>query len=117
MPVKPLYPVSSLSASQRTAESEERLLARAVLELSGNILGFVLGIVAAIVLFVATNWLVIKGGDQVGPHLGLLGQFFIGYRVSFVGSLIGMVYAFVGGYLAGRIIAGVYNRVVRLRHR
>ena len=26
---------------------------------------------------------------MVGPHLALLGQYFIGYRVSFVGSLIG----------------------------
>jgi hypothetical protein len=116
VPVKPLYPMSAPSASEQ-AESEERVLARAVLELNGNILGLVLGIVAAIGIFVATNWLVIKGGDRVGPHLSLLGQFFIGYRVTLFGSLIGMVYGLAGGYLAGRIIAGVYNEVLRLRHR
>jgi hypothetical protein len=32
--------------------------------------------------------------------------------VSFVGSLIGFVYAFVGGYGLGRIVGGVYNRLV-----
>ena len=117
MPGDPLDPISSPSASRRSEESEERLLARAILELNGNILGIVLGIVAAIVLFLATNWLVIKGGERVGPHLGLLGQFLIGYSVSFVGSLIGMVYAFAGGYVAGRIVAGVYNRMVGLRYR
>lgn len=90
---------------------EEELLKRAVVRLSGNILGLVFGIVFALIIFVATNWLVLKGGPVVGPHLGLLGQFFIGYSVSFVGSLVGMIYGFVGGYLAGLFIAWVYNLV------
>ncbi len=94
--------------------SEEELLKRAVVRLSGNILGLVLGIIFALVIFVATNWLVLKGGPVVGPHLSLLGQFFIGYSVSFVGSLVGMIYGFVGGYLAGLFIAWVYNLVAPL---
>lgn len=92
-------------------------LAQAVVRLNGQILGLVLGILAAVVLFVATNWLVLKGGDPVGPHLSLLGQYFIGYRVTFAGSLIGAAYAFVAGYLSGRIIGTVYNRVADMRQR
>jgi hypothetical protein len=90
-------------------------LASAILRLSGTILGLVLGIVFALTIFVATNVLVIKGGPVVGPHLGLLGQYFIGYTVSFVGSLIGSLYGFAVGYVSGVIIAWIYNRVAMLR--
>jgi hypothetical protein len=101
----------------RRASSPDELLERAVLRLNGNILGIVLGTLGAIGIFVATNWLVLKGGDPVGPHLALLGQYFIGYRVSFGGSLIGMAYAFVVGYVIGRLIGAVYNLVVDVRMR
>jgi hypothetical protein len=62
-------------------------------------------------LFLATNFLVIKGGPQMGRHLTLLSQFFPGYSVSFVGSLIGFIYAFVLGWALGRIIGAVYNKL------
>jgi hypothetical protein len=78
-------------------------------------LGLVLGLLCGISLFIATNWLVIKGGDPVGPHLALLSQYFIGYRVSFVGSLIGFLYAFVIGGLGGVLIGWIYNRALHLR--
>jgi ABC-type dipeptide/oligopeptide/nickel transport system permease subunit len=69
-----------------------------------------------LVIFFATNWLVIKGGDQVGPHLELLGQYFIGYRVSFLGSLIGLAYGFALGTLFGMFIGWIYNRIVKFRN-
>lgn len=96
---------------------EDELLARAVLRLSGRVLGLVFGFLGAAGIFVATNWLVIKGGEPLGPHLSLLGQYFIGYRVSFVGSLVGAAYAFALGYVAGRIVGLVYNRVADIRAR
>jgi hypothetical protein len=96
-------------------DPEERLLSQAVLRLNVVVLGFLTGGLAALVLFVATNWLVLKGGPRVGPHLTLLAQFFPGYTVTFTGSLIGAAYAFVVGYLAGVILAYAYNRVVDLR--
>jgi len=72
--------------------------------------GFLLGLG----LFIATNVLVVKGGEVVGPHLSLLGIFFPGYSVTFIGSLIGFVYAFVVGYGFGRTVSLVYNRLVGL---
>jgi hypothetical protein len=62
-------------------------------------------------LFVATIFLVIRGGPNVGQHLGMLGVFFPGYSVTWPGAFIGFVYAFVLGYAVGRIIASVYNRL------
>jgi hypothetical protein len=97
------------------SDLEGKTLVRAVLRFNGNILGLVFGTIGALVVFLATNWLLIKGGETVGPHLSLLGQFFIGYSVTFVGSLIGAAYAFVSGYLAGLIVAYVYNGVTRLK--
>jgi hypothetical protein len=63
-------------------------------------------------LFLATNILVLKGGDPVGPHLSLLGNYFPGYRVTFLGSLIGFVYGFVLGYILGRLVTTVYHKMV-----
>lgn len=99
------------------AEREEQLLKRAVLRLNGHILGFVIGVIGALAIFAATNWLVFKGGDEVGPHLSLLGQFFLGYSVTFAGSFIGAIYGFITGYLSGLLIGWVYNAVIFLKSR
>ena len=86
-----------------------------ILRLEAVVQGVAWGLVAGLTLFLATNFLVLKGGRVVGPHLSLLRQFFIGYEVSFVGSLIGFAYAFVCGFVAGYLVSLVYNRVVRRR--
>lgn len=93
---------------------EDVVLTR-VIRLNAMVQGLVTGLVGGLVVFVATNWLVLKGGPVVGPHLALLGQFFIGYRVTFLGSLIGFVYGFASGFLAGYFVATVYNRIVERR--
>ncbi len=100
---------------------EERLL-QAVVILNTKVLGLILGIILGFVIFIATNWLVLKGpqpnpsGEYVlGPHLQLLSQFFIGYRVSFWGSVIGFVYGFAVGTIGGALIGWIYNRIVLLR--
>jgi hypothetical protein len=87
----------------------ERMVLTRALRLNATVQGIVTGMVAGLGIFIATNWLVLKGGEVVGPHLVLLGQFFIGYRVSFLGSLIGFVYGFVAGYLVGYMVGRVYN--------
>jgi len=74
--------------------------------------GLALGAVCGVGLFLATLWLVVRGGVNVGEHLNLLGIFLPGYSVSVGGAFIGFVYAFVIGYGAGRTIAAVYNRFV-----
>jgi hypothetical protein len=99
------------------AASEEELIKRAVLRLNGNILGAVIGTISALAIFAATNWLVLKGGEVVGPHMELLGQFFWGYSVTFVGSLIGSAYTFTIGYVCGLLIGWIYNGVLFLRRR
>ena len=79
--------------------------------------GIVSGLLGGLLIFVATIWLVIKGGHRVGEHLSLLSQFFPGYRVTFLGSLIGLAYGFVSGFLIGFIVSRFYNYIVRLSER
>jgi hypothetical protein len=82
------------------------------LRLNATVQGIVTGLVAGLAVFIATNWLILKGGEVVGPHLALLGQFFIGYRVTFIGSLVGFGYTFAAGYLVGYLVARIYNFIV-----
>ncbi len=93
--------------------AEEQQLERAVILLNGRLLGIVLGFLFGIGLFLATNFLVLKGGPHVGAHLGLLGQFFPGYRVTFWGSVIGFWYMFVVGLILGIVLGAVYNKIAR----
>jgi hypothetical protein len=100
------------------AENEkklEKIVLTRVMRLNAMVHGVVTGVIAGLVVFVATNWLILKGGHVVGPHLSLLSQFFIGYRVTFVGSLIGFAYGFVVGFAVGYFIAGTYNLIVNLK--
>jgi hypothetical protein len=102
---------------------EELVLTRLV-RLNAIVQGVVTGVLVGVGIFVVTNWLVLKGGHitphgepVVGPHLSLLNQFFIGYRVTFLGSLIGLAYGFGSGFLIGYLVARIYNLVVDLRER
>ena len=105
----------SSRASFEPVDKTELILERAVLRLNANILGIVLGIILGLGIFVATNFLILKGGEVVGPHLALLGNFFLGYRVTFLGSIIGFGYGLLTGYVAGFIIGTIYNQVVKFK--
>lgn len=107
----------AVTQRQNGASREEQLIKRAVIRLNGNVLGFVIGTLAALAVFIATNFLVLKGGEVVGPHMRLLDQFFWGYTVTFIGSFIGAAYSFVTGYVCGLLVSWIYNAVVNFRSR
>ena len=92
------------------------ILFSGLLWLNAKILGLVLGLVLGLIIFVATNWLVVKGGPSVGPHLELLSQYFLGYRVTFWGSFVGFAYGFMVGTLSGSLIGWIYNRITKFRN-
>jgi hypothetical protein len=96
---------------------EQERLVRAVLRINDKVLGVVFGVIVGTGVFVATLWLVVKGGPTVGAHLSLLSQFFPGYRVTYLGSFVGFLYGFLLGYLIGWSIAWLYNQFVYLRGR
>ena len=96
--------------------NEEELSIR-ILYFNIKVLGMALGLVIGLAIFIATNWLIIKGGNPIGPNLTLLSQFFIGYRVTFWGSFIGFAYGFAVGSLSGSLIGWIYNTIVRYRNK
>ncbi|HHC24289.1 MAG TPA: hypothetical protein ENK58_02575 [Desulfobacterales bacterium] len=87
-----------------------------VLWLDSSILGLALGLMCGLAIFIATNWLVLRGGENVGSHLQLLSNYFIGYRVSFIGSFIGFAYGFAVGTLSGALVGWIYNKFVAFRN-
>ena len=96
-------------------ESLQTVVMTRLLRLNAALHGVVTGLLLGLLMFAATNWLVLKGGPVVGPHMALLGQFFIGYRVTFVGSVIGFAYGFALGFVVGFSIAWIYNWMLGLK--
>lgn len=67
--------------------------------------GIATGLVLGLGLLGATWWLLARGGENAGAHLGRLAHIFPGYDVSWTGGLLGFLYAFVVGYALGRLLA------------
>ena len=93
----------------------EQIVLTRIVRLNATIQGIVTGLVVGLGIFIATNWLLLKGGTPIGPHLALLGQYFIGYRVTFVGSFIGLAYGFATGFIGGYAVARIYNWFVDIK--
>jgi hypothetical protein len=97
--------------NQHLSAEERRILSTVMAEAHEQSWGIAFGLLLGLGVFAATNFLILKGGDPVGPRLALLSVYLPGYSVSFAGSLIGFVYLFVIGYGIGRTIVTIYNRL------
>jgi protoporphyrinogen oxidase len=99
--------------NREAAESEqihaEKILARTFAKMDRFAFGVALGTVSGLLFFLATVWLVIKGGEVVGPNLQLLSQYFFGYTVTVRGAFIAFGYGFLWGALFGWLFAGLRN--------
>jgi hypothetical protein len=96
---------------------EAAKLSHAVARIHAGIMALVFAILCGGGLFVMTAWLLIKGGEEVGLHLQLLGQYFLGYSVSWMGSFVGLAYGAGVGGIVGWMIGMLYNRIVGIRQR
>ncbi|MCX7766148.1 MAG: bacteriophage holin [Candidatus Sumerlaeia bacterium] len=78
-----------------------------------NKLAFALatGIFWGAIIFLATWWIIIRKGT--GEHIELLGRFYLGYKPTPPGSLIGLIYGFVSGFVGGYIFSALYNAFVQ----
>lgn len=101
--------------AQHTDQDLEKVIRTRLLRLNASVHGIVFGLALGLIIFLATNWLVLKGGEVVGPNLALLNQFFLGYRVTFGGSFIGFGYGFLTGFVVGFFVARVYNWILDIR--
>ena len=90
----------------------ERLVKAAFARMDAVALGTSIGALGAILLSLATGFLLVKGagsGEHIGPHLGLLANFLPFYSVSWGGAVIGAIEAFAIGFAVGALLAVAWN--------
>lgn len=100
-----------MEEASKTSGSDKAII-EAFASLDKTALGFAVGTVCGLTVFMATVFLLLKGGDLVGPNLALLGQFMVGYTVTVSGAFIGLVYGFVCGFLFGWLIGFLRNSLL-----
>jgi len=67
------------------------------------------GILWGFLLFAFT---LLETARGIGNTLGLLSAVYRGYSVTYLGSVVGLVYGFVSGALIGAAFCWLYNRFV-----
>lgn len=77
------------------------------MELNRKAFGLAGGVFWGALVMIMTLWVVARGG---GEHLGLLDKIYLGYSVSPVGAVIGLLYGLVDGFLCAWVFAWLYNR-------
>lgn len=94
----------------------EHEIDRAVARIKTAILALVFGLICGVGLFAMTAILLIENGPNTGATLQLLGNYFLGYTVTWPGAFIGLGWGFLAGALTGWSIGTIYNRIIDLRH-
>lgn len=101
-----------MSAHHGTSEEREVLaIQAAIARLRVGIMAISLGMLGGLGLFLATAWLLIRSGPNVGQTLGLLAHYYPGYSVTWPGAFVGLAYGALTGALAGGSLAWIYNRI------
>ena len=106
----------SVKNDEHDREAEWALINHAVARLRASVMALVFSLTAGTGLFIATAWLVIRGGEQVGPTLGLLRHYLPGYSVTWPGAFVGFFYLMVVGGVTGWVVAFIYNQIVASRN-
>jgi len=97
---------------QKHLNADKAVLMAGFARLDVVALAVAFGTVCAAGLFLLTAILLIKGappGTDVGTHLGVIGDFLPGYSVSWAGSIIGAIYAWIIGALIGFMWSTLWN--------
>lgn len=95
--------------------NQEDAISKAIARLRSGVMATVFGATCGTGLWIATAWLVMRGGTRVGEHLGLLRYYFPGYSVTWTGAFIGFGYGVLFGGVAGFLLAWIYNRLADKR--
>jgi len=104
--------LKELMAEEESQDQLPSALLLAFAPMHRTAMGAAFGVVLGGLLFLMTMALVVKGGYPVGPTLSLLGQFFFGYTVTFLGAFVGLLWGLGVGFLLGWGFAVVRNLIV-----
>ncbi len=72
--------------------------------------GVAIGVLWAIYVFFAAIFAMYEWGTAM---VSALGSFYIGYGPTVLGAIIGAIWAFVDGLVAGAIVAWIYNAIAK----
>ncbi len=92
-------------------DEQWKVIRPAIARLRASMMGVVFGALFGVGLFLATAWLVLRGGTNVGQHLSLLGNYYPGYSVTWGGAFVGLIYGCLTGGLLGYVVAWLYNTI------
>lgn len=106
--------VEKESVDRRPERVLEDILVQGFPRLDRFAFGLATGATLGILLFAMTVILLLKGGSVVGPTLALVGQYFPGYTVTKWGSMVGLGYGFLCGYVGGWMFALLRNTILFL---
>jgi len=106
----------AMKSDERNRELEWALIDSAVARLRASVLAVVFAFTCGTGMFLATAWLLVRGGTNVGATLGLMRHYWPGFSVTWPGAFIGFFYAAMIGGVVGWIVAFTYNKLVALRH-
>ena len=93
------------------------VLKPSTLRLHGVSLGIAIGSIAGLCLFASTAWLVVRGTAGESVHAALFSNYIPGYSVSIMGGLWGAIELFGLVFLSCLLLATVYNKLVKIRHK
>ena len=80
------------------------------MKLNVKAFGLACGLVWGLGLFLLTWWILAFEGNSAGPTF--IGRIYRGYTITPVGSMVGLVWGFLDGWIGGLIFAWVYNLLV-----
>ncbi len=98
--------------ADKRVEASRRLIRAVFARMDPVAMATAMGVTFAVGLFLATAILLLKGappGVPVGGNLSALGTFLPGYEVGWWGAVLGSLYAFVIGSIAGFLLSVLWN--------
>ncbi len=96
------------------SEVIDETFARAFMKIDSVAFGISVGTVSGLMLFFVTLYVSLNQIEELFGYLYLLNEYFPGYDVNPVGSLLGLLYGFVFGFVIGWGIVSLRNLVVRI---
>lgn len=84
------------------------------MQLRKRALGLSLGVVWGLFICIATLWATARGH---GKTLSLLKGYYVGYGVSYLGALVGLAWGVVHGFVAGVLVAWLYDVFCKLLYK
>jgi protoporphyrinogen oxidase len=90
----------------------EEVLAAAFARYDARALGAAVGLILGAGLFLVTAIEILRGSGGAGSELTLIGQYLLGYEVSWAGAGVGLIGAGLGGFLFGWLLAKAINGLI-----